>query len=184
MKSVWNRPYFRGHGLNYFDRNDEGIWELNHPNLPEIQPEDFVFVAEYLESEEFGHRYPRDRKEIAEAYAQCVAAWSAARSLGMSDLMDHIIVKLKQLDEPGLTETLAFAIEIYDSPDTELLSYHDLKDYLATYIAQHWWVYVEDDHLSAVFIDTLKKLPELERDIYARRIAALDERLDDDTEMN
>jgi hypothetical protein len=189
MKSVCDRPYFKNHGngIQYFERNDDGIWELRHPRLPDIEPQDFVFVAEYLESNDFGHRHPSNGKELDEAFAQCVSAWFAAVLLGMFDLMDHVVEKLKRFDEPGLYETICFAIKVYRSPDTGLLSYEELKDYLATLIAQNWWIYLEDDHLRAAFVGILSKLPKLERDIYARRLEALNERIsqaDIDTEMD
>lgn len=54
------------------------------------------------------------------------------------------------------------------------------------FIASNWWVYIRDEALSEEFIDRLQQLPELERDIYERRMRALEERLgeeeDDDDE--
>ena len=172
------------YGINYFDLNDDGIWELQHPALPDIDPDDFVFAAEYLESDDFGHRSPRDGDgdQMEDAFVQCIAAWGVAEKLRMSDLMDHIVDKLERHIEPELQAVLIFACRIYESCDTGLPSRDRLRDYLATHIAENWWIYLGDDHLSGVFIERLKRLPELERDIYARRMAALNERLNADEE--
>jgi len=117
---------------------------------------------------------------MGEAFAQCVAAWGVAEKLGMHDFMDHIVDKLERHIEPELLPVLIFATQIYEAGDAAavLLSQERLKDYLATYIAENWWVFLADDHLSGGFIERIQRLPELERDIYARRMAALNERLD------
>jgi len=160
------------YGVNRFDLDDDGVWELRHPALPNIDPDDFVFAAEYLESDDFGD-------QMDEAFAQCIAAWGVAEKLGMHDFMDHIIDKLERHIEPELLAIFIFATQVYGAGDnTGLLSQERLKDYLATYIAENWWIFLADDHLSGGFIEGIQKLPELERDIYARRMAALNERLD------
>ncbi|KAG9192050.1 hypothetical protein G6011_10784 [Alternaria panax] len=189
-ESIWNRPYFRDprYGVNHFGHNDDGIWELQHPALTEIEPEDFVFVAEYLESEGFGHRCPQEGDEIEETFAQCVSAWITAEKLGMFDMMDHIVYKLERLPEPEMQTVLVFACQVYCSQDTALASQARLKDYLAMYVANNWWIYLDDDNLSSAFIQKLKTLPKLERDVYHRRLPALEERIigndgDDDIGM-
>ncbi|CAE7216780.1 hypothetical protein HRS9139_07883 [Pyrenophora teres f. teres] len=179
---VWNRKYWLDvrFGVNHFGLNDDGIYELQHPALPEIDPGDFVFAAEYLESGDFGHRNPRDGHDdqMQEAFVQCIAAWGVAEKLRMHDLMDHITDKLERHIEPELMAVFIFATQIYRAEETGLPSQVRLQDYLATYIAQNWWIYLGDDHLSSAFIERLKTLPDLERDIYARRLVALNERLD------
>ncbi|CAN9116040.1 unnamed protein product [Alternaria alternata] len=183
-ESIWNRPYFRDprFGVNLFDHNDDGIWNLQHPALVEIDPEDFIFAAEYLESGGFGYRYPQDGGEMEEAFAQCVSAWFTAEKLGMSDMMDHVVEKLEGCIEPEMQDVLVFAYQVYVSQDTALPSQVRLKDYLAMYIAENWWIYLDDDNLSSDFIEKLKRLPELERDIYERRLPALRECLSGDQE--
>jgi hypothetical protein len=187
---VWNRTYFRDprYGVNRFDHNDDGMWELRHPALAEIQPDDFVFVAEYLESDGFGHRYPRDGDEMDESFAQCVSAWVTPEKLGMSDMMDHVVEKLEGRIEPGMYDVLVFACQVYGSQDTALPSQARLKEYLAMYIAENRLIYLDDDNLNSDFIKRLKKLPELERDIIRRRLPLLEERIkgnevDDDIVM-
>jgi hypothetical protein len=105
--------------------------------------------------------------------------------------MEHVIDKLGGLIEPGLDELLMFADLVYKSPDSDLPAHERMKDYLATNLANNYWIYLEDDHLSSTFIEKMKELPRLERDIYRRRTVALNERLspedeeqdDDDIEM-
>ncbi|KAF1836248.1 hypothetical protein BDW02DRAFT_546657 [Decorospora gaudefroyi] len=186
-QSVWNRPYWRDprRGINHFDMNEDGIWELRHPGLDEIESEDFVFVAEYLESGDFGYRRPQGGEDMEEAVAQCMSAWFAAERLDMSDLMDYIVEKLQKRIEPAMYDVMVFACQIYNSPDTGLPSYQWLKDYLATSIAENYWIYLSDDHLSSSFIEKLQLFPELERDIYMRRLVALEQRLEpEDDDQN
>ncbi|KAL1800476.1 hypothetical protein ACET3X_000818 [Alternaria dauci] len=183
-ESIWNRPYFRDpmQGINFFGHNDDGIWGLQHPALVDIDPEDFVFVAEYLESDGFGYRNPQDGNEMDEAFAQCVSAWFTAEKLGMSDMMDHVVEKLEKRIEPGMHDVLVFADQIYRSQDTALLSQAQLKDYCAMYIAENWWIYWGDDNLRSGFIERLRISPELEGDILRRRTQALEERVNDGQE--
>jgi hypothetical protein len=56
------------------------------------------------------------------------------------------------------------------------------------YIAENRLIYLDDDNLNSDFIERLKKLPELERDIIRRRLPLLEERIkgnevDDDIVM-
>ncbi|KAI4955424.1 hypothetical protein J4E91_001284 [Alternaria rosae] len=176
--SLWERPYFRDskQGLLLIDHNDDGMWELKHEALVDIKPDDFTFIAEYLESDGFGHRNPQEGEEMNEAFAQCVAAWITAEKLGMWDMMEHVAEKLKGI-EPEMLEVLVFGRHVY-AQDTTSTSQRYLKDYLAVYIAENWWIYFGDDHLRSNFIELLQQFPELEKDVYERRIPVLEERID------
>lgn len=182
MISVWNRPYFRDAkaGVMHFTRNEGNIWTLTHPGLVNIDPEDFAFVAEYLESGGFGLRHPLGPEENDDAFAQCVSAWATADTLGMTDLMDHVIDKLEQRMEPELYDMMAFACRFYQDLSITLPVHERLRDFLATYLARNFWIYIRDDHLSSTFIDRLQALPELEHDIYVRRTVALRQQLQSD----
>lgn len=187
--SLWDRPYFRDskQGLLLIDHNDDGMWELKHEALVDIKPDDFTFIAEYLESDGFGHRNPQEGEETNEAFAQCVAAWITAEKLGMWDMMEHVAEKLKGI-EPEMLEVLVFCRHVY-AQDTTSTSQGYLKDYLAVFIAENWWIYFGDDHLRSNFIELLQQFPELEKDVYERRIPVLEERIDQkeedsDTEMD
>src|SRR5689334_14068986 len=74
LKCVWGRPYFLNvtNGINLFDLNDDGSWELKHPGLSSIEPEDFNYVAEYLESDSFGYINPQGEEETNEAFIQII----------------------------------------------------------------------------------------------------------------
>jgi len=183
---VWNRSYFRDlvHGIYYFGFTEDKKLELQHSALGNIDPFDFRFVAEYLESDDFGYRHPQNAEENEEAFGQCVSAWVVAEKLGMSDLMDYIVDKLEFIDL-GMYEVLVFVSQIYNSPAAGLPSHDRLKDLLVTYMAHNYWVYQGDDHLHSNFIQTVQPLPELDRDISQRRVALLEERgsADDDDEQ-
>jgi len=182
LQSLWNRHYFRDpkQGLLLIDYNKRGMWELKHPSLFDIKPDDFVFVAEYLESDDFGHRNPQDGEEMTEAFAQCVAAWVTAEKLGMSDMMDHTVEKLERL-EPEMLEILVFCRHVY-ARETTSISHEYLKGHLAVYIADNFWEYIKDDHLRSSFIELLQHFPELQQDVYERRILALKECVDQSQE--
>lgn len=164
----------------HFTVNEDKIWELTHPSLTEIDPEDFAFAAEYLKSGEFGLRLPTGENENKEAFAQCMSAWGTADTLGMTDMMDHIIDKLEAQIELDLWNMMAFTCQIYKDLDTSLPAHERFKDFLSTYIAENFWIYIRDDHLSAAFIDKVQALPELEHDIYVRRTLALNQQLQSD----
>lgn len=180
---VWNRAYFRDPtaGLMHFSISDNGVYQLTHPGLVAIEPEDFTFVAQYLENGSFGYHRP-SKSEMREGAAQCMSAWASAEKLGMTDLMDHIVDKLEQLASPDRWDLLAFAGLVYKSPAISLPAQVRIKDILATDIAQYYWDYVDDDSLSALFMQRLKDLPELERDVSVKRIDVLNAWLEEDAE--
>ncbi|KAI4655613.1 hypothetical protein J4E93_000327 [Alternaria ventricosa] len=182
LKNLWDRPYFRDakQGLLLIDHNDEGLWELKHPALVDINPEDFTFIAEYLESDGFGHRNPQEGEETNEAFAQCVAAWITAEKLGMWDMLEHVAEKLKGI-QPGMLEIMVFCRHVY-AHDTTSISHEYLKGHLAVYIAENFWSYVKDDHLRSNFIELLQHFPELQQDVYERRIQALKKCVDQSQE--
>ena len=177
---VWDRPYFQDQrtGIMHFELK-EGQWLLSHPRLAEIDPEDFDLVAEWLESGQLGHKHPEGEEEVQEAFAQNISAWETALKLGMTDLLDHIVDKLERLAPWDMWDIMAFACHVFEeTPGGSCLPVQErMKDLLATELAQNFWIYIEDEHLSAGFIQRLKDLPELERDIYERRTAAINARL-------
>ncbi|EUC37094.1 hypothetical protein COCCADRAFT_1876 [Bipolaris zeicola 26-R-13] len=176
QQSLWNRPYFRDprRGLNHFDYIDN-TWILRHPALRHINPADFDFAAEYLESDDFGIRLPLDPLE-----QQGYAAWSVADRLDMHDLMEHVVDKLEGIT-PGRDEMMVFACRIFGKKGGgDLPGHYRLKEYLARFIAEDWWGYVRE--LGEWFVERLEGLPELERDVCEKRLEALNERLDREEE--
>lgn len=187
---VWNRPYFRDvrTGIMRFSHNEDGLWILSHPAFADVEPDDFAYIAEYLESGDFGLKRPNGEEEVQEAFAQIISAWITAQKLDMTDLLDHILDKLERLAPWDMWHVMTFACLTYESQGPCLPAQERLKDMLATDIARNYWIYIEDDHLSASFVQRLKDLPELERDIFIRRTLTLNARLqseeDEDREDN
>lgn len=176
---VWNRPYFRGDtlsGRNYISPVGENTWELIHPQLLNISPDDFRYIAEFLSDDDFGLREPQDEEQVMELFAQCISAWDAAEKLGMDDLLDHIVEKIRATSGTwDLWDVMAFACMVYES-DIPLNAHDELRDLFCEYIADLFFVYLEDEHLAGTFLTRLKRLPELERGILAKRIALLETR--------
>ncbi|KAH3917940.1 hypothetical protein HBI56_178370 [Parastagonospora nodorum] len=174
MNAVWDRPYFQDSrtGINYFRQNEDGIWELHHPQLASITIDDFRFVGEYMEVERFGIRVPDTFEENKEAIAQCVAAWEAAEKLGMDDMLDHIANKVKYLEWDN-EDMLIMATFVYRSRDVTLPGHTTIRDWAAKALAQHFWTYIKDANIGSLFRKLLRSLPELERDLFMRRATSL-----------
>ncbi|KAF3042421.1 hypothetical protein E8E12_008604 [Didymella heteroderae] len=173
---VWDRTYFRDSlsGRNYIEPIGDNTWELVHPRLVDISPEDFRWAAEYLSDGDFGHREPETEEEVAEAFAQCMSAWRTAELLDMDDLLEHIVHKIR-CSQPwwDLWNVMAFAVSIYQS-EVPIQAHDELKAIFSEFIAEFFYIYLEDDHLSGTFTDRLKQLPELERDVVKKRLAQLE----------
>ncbi|KAJ4377429.1 hypothetical protein N0V83_000254 [Neocucurbitaria cava] len=177
---VWERPYFRNPqaGINHFKLNNAGTWVLAHPKLADVNPGDFVFVAEFLESDDFGHRCPEGGEQVQWAFAQNMSAWAQALKLGMTDLLEHVINKLERLAPWDLWCIMAFACQVYKPSDGLLLPAEErMREILSTQIARTFWVYIEDDALCKSFRQRLSQAPELELDICLRRVDLLNAQL-------
>ncbi|KAF1932644.1 uncharacterized protein M421DRAFT_89018 [Didymella exigua CBS 183.55] len=183
---VWDRPYFRDalSARNYIGPIGENTWELVHPRLVDISPEDFRWAAEYLSGGDFGHREPETEEEVKDTFAQCMSARRTAELLNMDDLLEHIVDKIRAF-QPwwDLWNVMAFAVSIYQS-EVSLQAHDDLKELFTGYIADLFYIYIEDDHISTTFTDRLKQLPELERDVLKKRFAQLEHRLQPQEEKN
>jgi hypothetical protein len=169
-KDVWDRPCFRDSrmGINYFYTNEDNVWELRHPQLSTITTADFQFVAEYLTDESFGIRLPDTPEETKEAIAQCVAAWEAAEKLGMDDMLDHIADKVKFFEWDN-EDILILAIVIYRSEGPTLPAHTALREWTSSSLAHHFWTYIRDETVGPLFRKRLRKIPELERDVFMTR---------------
>ena len=164
-------------GRNYITPVGDNTWELVHPRLVDISPEDFRWAAEFLSDGDFGIRKVEDEEQAAETFAQCVSAWRTAESLSMDDLLEHIVEKLRNA-RPfwDLWNVFAFACSIYQS-EVSLQAQDELKDLFSEFIANHFYIYVEDDHLRNTFLTRLKQLPELEKDVLLKIVARLTQQL-------
>ncbi|KAJ4350741.1 hypothetical protein N0V95_004473 [Ascochyta clinopodiicola] len=176
---VWERPYFRNtvSAHNYLTPVGENTWELEHPRLSDISPDDFKLVAEFLSDGDFGHRRPQDEEKVAETFAQCISAWQTAELLNMNDLLDHIVMKIKKTQGLwDMVDVIAFACSVYQS-EISLQTHDELKALFSEYIADYFYVYIGDDHLNSHFITRLQQLPELERDVFEKKAAQSSQRL-------
>jgi hypothetical protein len=179
-QAVWERPYFQERrlgSLNYFHLNDEDAWELRHPRLADIEPEDFDFAAEYLESGDFGTKHSEGEEQVGKAFEQLNSAWVTAEKLGMTDLLEHVCDKMERLAPWDMWDVMAFAWEVYKEEAPYLPAQQRMMDMLAAYISEHYWSYIEGREISATFIQGLKDLPELELAIHSKRSTTLKEQL-------
>ncbi|KZM18270.1 uncharacterized protein EKO05_0005135 [Ascochyta rabiei] len=176
---VWERPYFRNavSAHSYLTPIGENTWELEHPRLSDILPDDFKLVAEFLSDGDFGHRLPQDEEQVAETFAQCISAWESAELLSMDDLLDHIVEKTRKT-QPwwDMVNVMVFACSVYQS-EMSLQAHDEMKALLSEYIADFFYVYIGDDHLSGHFLARLQQLPELERDVFEKKAAQSNQRL-------
>lgn len=177
--SVWDRPYFRDAlaGKNYFTPSGENTWELTHPRLDLVSPDDFRMVAEFLSDGDFGVRDPQTEDQVAESFAECIAAWKTAELLGMDDLLDFIVLKMRNARAWwDMFHVMVFACEIYES-DVALDAHAEMKAMLSDAIAEDFDVYIEDDTLRGEFTTRLKQLPDLRRDVFSKAADQAERRL-------
>jgi hypothetical protein len=169
-EDVWNRLYFRnaGSGTNRFDYTEGGAYVLRHPALASITTDDFQYVAEYLAVEEFGIREPFTPEEVKIACAQCISAWESAEKLGMDDFLDHIAKKVGFLAWDH-AEVLAMAIIVYRGRGAVLCAHERMREWASGYLAQHFWALTKDPEIGSIFRKRLRKLPELQRDVFVKR---------------
>lgn len=167
---VWGRPYFRDtvSAISYITPTGENAWELTHPKLSNIDPEDFGFAAEYLTDGDFGHRQPDGEAQVAETFAQCMAALEVAQQLNMDDLQEHVIKKIQIAAPWDMYDAMAFACCVYSSPGVPSEACYQLRDMLSSYIAEHYTIYVRDESLREQFLDRIQQLPELGGDVHVK----------------
>jgi hypothetical protein len=165
---VWDRPYFRNtiSARNYFLPIGDNAWELQHPHLTDIHPDDFKLIAEYLTDNDFGHRHPQGEEQVSETFAHCMSAWRTAELLGMDDLLDHIVEKMEATTEDwNMYNVMAFACNLYQPCDYPLDAHDKIKGLLTGYIAEYFFIYIDADDLRAEFLDRLKQSPEFKHDV-------------------
>lgn len=183
-KDVWGRPYFQDSrtGINHFTLNDDNIWELRHPQLAHVQLDDFQFIAEYLTDGEFGLRNPDGPDQNKEAIAQCVSAWDTAEKLYMDDMLEYIAEKVGFLQWDN-EDVLTLAILVYRTDGPSLHAHDMMKDWISAFLAHHFWAYIKDETIGHYFRKRLRRLPELERDVFEKRAASLRTGADPDEDV-
>lgn len=150
-------------------------WSIDNPRLKDISPEDFQFVADYLQTNDFGYRtFDDDQRE--EAMTQCIAAWDAGEKLGMDDLLKHVSKKVETTKPWSMEEVLAFAIIVFDAQDSFFDAQAAMKNKLTDFIADNFWEYVSVH--GDVFIDRVRRLPELDRDIHLKMASRATQRME------
>jgi hypothetical protein len=113
------------------------MWELNYPQLDQVAIEDFQFAAEYLTDGDFGLRQP-ETHQMKEAIAQCVSAWETANQLNMDDMLEHIAEKVKFLEWDN-EDVLTLAILVYRVQGPLLDAHNNMRDWISSYLAHHFW---------------------------------------------
>lgn len=183
--TLWNRQYWRnpGAGLLYFDLTEDHLYELKHPALASIEPGDFKFVAEFLESGKFGIKCVDFPKQRQEACAELMTTWDIAEKLGMTDLLEHCVDKIQYLTPIDPWDCLYFACMIYDSDGIGTEARSEMKNFLSTQIAEQFFVYLEDDHLSRHFIEQFQKRPGLQYEVFEKRMKTLQKRQQDEDDQ-
>jgi hypothetical protein len=171
---VWDKAYFQDSrsGTNHFILSEDGFWELRHPELTNIDIEDFRFVAEFLTDGEFGLRHPETSEQKKEAIAECASAWQTAEKLSMIDLLEHIAEKVGFLEWEH-EDVLMMAIIVYRTQGPTFDAHKTMRDWISSYIAHHFWSYIKDAEIGDIFRKRLRKLPELERDVFVMRAKSL-----------
>jgi hypothetical protein len=167
---VWDLPYFRDSraGTNHFILADDGIWELRHPQLAKINTEDFQYVAEFLTTKGFGVRQPETSEQTKMAIAECASAWQTAEKLNMDDLLEHIAQKVQYLLWDN-EDVLTMAIIVYRTPGPTLHAHGTMRDWISSLLAHHFWAYIKDDNIGQFFRKRMRRLKELERDVFVKR---------------
>ncbi|KAL5118044.1 hypothetical protein ACEQ8H_004030 [Pleosporales sp. CAS-2024a] len=167
---LWNRVYFRDSmtGTNHFALNEQNIWELRHPQLVNMEAQEFRLVAEYLSGDKFGLREPETPDQEDEAIAQCVAAWDAAEKLDMHDMLDEIAHRVEFLAWED-TCLLVFAKKVYSAQGPVLPAHDTVRNWLSGTLAKRFWALEMDPVMGSQFRKYLRRLPELERDVFVKR---------------
>jgi hypothetical protein len=167
-------PYFRDSraGTNHFILADDGIWELRHPQLAKINTEDFQYIAEFLTTKGFGVRQPETSEQTKMAIAECVSAWQTAEKLNMDDLLEHIAHKVKYLSWDN-EDVLTMAIIVYRTPGPTLHAHDAMRDWISSFLAHHFWTYIKDENIGHFFRKRMRRLKELERDVFLKRAKSL-----------
>lgn len=132
-------------------------WSFERPCLININPDDFLYVADFLSTGDFGCRIVEDGEQREEAFAQCCSAWVVADELVMEDLLDYIVHKMEKIKPWGMFDVLAFADIVYKTEDSPFPAYAMMKDTLANFVADNYLKYVEE--YTTAFVDRMKEIP-------------------------
>jgi hypothetical protein len=86
----------------------------------------------------------------------------------MDDLLMHIAEKVEFLEWDN-ADVLTLAILIYRATGPSFDAHNKMRDWVSSYMAHHYWSFIKDVEIGSIFIKRLRRLPELERDVFVRR---------------
>jgi hypothetical protein len=165
IAAVRERGYFTDKNHGHFCLNGEKSWAIKMTCMAEIDPADFKLAADYLYTGDFGHRIISEETRD-EALDQCVAAWEVGEKMGMCDLLDHIVEKMKNLMPWAQEEVAVLAMMVYKINGAPLDAYQNIKDLISDYIADNFYDMIRDQAES--FQEYLRNTKELARDVYGK----------------
>ena len=87
-------------------------------------------------------------------------------------MLEHVAEKVKFLEWDD-ADALTWGIIVYRSSGPVLHAHEMMREWIAGYLAHHFWSYIKDDTLHNIFRKRLRSLPELERDVFAKRAERL-----------
>jgi hypothetical protein len=145
------------------------------PCLATMDPIDFEFAAEFLSTGDFGIRIVNDSNRD-QAMAQCIAAWDVGEKLGMQDLLDRIVIKSQAAQPWNTEEVTIFSSVVYRAESFGFEAHDVMKNMLAKFMADNFYDMLEA--FGRAFTEEMRKIPELERDVYARLRDIAEKRLE------
>ncbi|CAI6340458.1 unnamed protein product [Periconia digitata] len=174
-KAIDGRSYFSNPHLGYMRTlGDEG-WGIEIPSLASIDPDSFQYVASYLENGDFGITCFSEENRGA-SFAECVQAWEVACTLGMHDLLEHILDKLPCTAPWDPAEVLSFTtIAFRKDEDMGGMLPEEIKTLrtnLTDYISLQYYDIARS--FGAAFLDKLEEFPEMAEVVHSK-VAKLDE---------
>ena len=94
--------------------------------------------------------------------------------------LNHIVEKIHAVhdmrDSWDLWNPVMFSCSIYQA-DLQLDAHTELKALFSEFIAEHCHIYLADDHTGGLLLTRFRQLPELEKDVLAKRIDLLERQL-------
>lgn len=145
----------------------DGTPKLSSPCLRSFPPDDFRFVAEFLSTGTFGLSVLEDDGlSNGLMFAECVAAWKIADRLVIEDLLDLIVVKIQQTLPWDRDDAWTLAKIVYETEGSPLKAYASMKGLVAEGVADNLLDLAVTQ--GEYFVEPLRELPELQRDVYKR----------------
>ncbi|PVI07325.1 hypothetical protein DM02DRAFT_648821 [Periconia macrospinosa] len=139
--AVDKRSYFSSRHHAYLRTKGTEGWSIEIPSLASMNPDHFKHVAKYLENDQFGPPHITDENRV-DAFTECAEAWVIADTLGMHDLLQHIVHKLNELVPWDPLEVLSFATIAFDDTNGGGIlpeEHTELREMLAGFLADQYY---------------------------------------------